>query len=197
MADYLVGQGLREDAVINAQMCDYLTDAPMLERTLTLSVCVAGDLSRKRSRYLHELPHSKLRWHLYGEGWKGKNKREDITWHGSKPEAMEGSFGLVWAGMTPRTVIGAAGAYMMVTSPRVASLYLTAGMPLIVWKWSALAEFVRENKLGLVVESIDAIPDAIRGLSAADYAEMAVAARAWGEKLRRGDMAREALEKLG
>ena len=197
MADYLVGQGMREDAVINAQLCDCLTDAPMPERRLELSVCVAGDLSRKRSRYLHDLPHSKVRWHLYGEGWKGKNKREDITWHGSKPEAMEGSFGLVWAGMTPRTVTGAAGAYMMLTSPRAVSLYLTAGMPVIVWKWSALAEFVRENKLGLVVESIDAIPDAIRALSLADYDEMAASARTWGEKLRKGEMTRKTIEKLG
>ena len=110
---------------------------------------------------------------------------------------MEGSFGLVWAGMTPRTVTGAAGAYMMLTSPRAVSLYLTAGMPVIVWKWSALAEFVRENKLGLVVESIDAIPDAIRALSLADYDEMAASARTWGEKLRKGEMTREAIEKLG
>jgi hypothetical protein len=70
-------------------------------------------------------------------------------------------------------------------------------MPVIVWKWSALAEFVRENKLGLVVESIDAIPDAIRALSLADYDELAASARAWGEKLRKGEMTREAIEKLG
>ena len=110
---------------------------------------------------------------------------------------MEGAFGLVWAGMTPRTVTGAAGAYMMLPSPRAVSLYLTAGMPVIVWKWSALAEFVRENTLGLVVESIAAIPAAIRALSLADYDEMAASARTWGEKLRKGEMTRKTIEKLG
>ena len=86
---------------------------------------------------------------------------------------------------------------MMLTSPCAASLYLISGMPLIVWKWAALADFVRENNLGLVVESIDAIPGAIRALNAEEYAEMAANARAWGEKLSRGEMTREALEKLG
>ncbi len=197
MADYLTGQGVKEDAVINLRLHDCLTQEPMPERSLSLSVCVAGRLGRKDSPYLHALPHSKLRWHLYGEGWKGKNKREDVTWYGGKTEAMEGSFGLVWEGRSARTVTGASGAYMMLTSPRKASLYLSAGMPLIVWKWSALAEFVRENKLGLVVESIDAIPAAISALNAQEYAEMAASARAWGGKLRQGAMTREALEGLG
>jgi len=197
MADYIAGQGAKEEEIINLRLQDYLCTDSIPERSLALSVCVAGRLGRKDSPYLHALPHSKLRWHLYGEGWKGRNKREDVTWYGGKTEGLEGSFGLVWEGRSARTVTGASGAYMMLTSPRKASLYLSAGMPLIVWKWSALAEFVRENKLGLVVESIDAIPAAISALSADEYAGMAAAARAWGEKLRRGEMTREALEQLG
>ena len=86
---------------------------------------------------------------------------------------------------------------MMLASPRAVSIYLAQGMPVIVWKWAALAGFVRENKLGLVVDTIDDIPAAIAALTAEDYADMAANARAWGEKLRRGDMTRTALERLG
>lgn len=197
MADYIAGQGVQEDAVVELQLFDRLTDAPIPERTLEMSVCVAGNLTRKRSRYLHDLPRGKVQWHLFGDSWKGKAKRTDIIYHGGKYEGLEGSFGLCWAGMSTRVVSGAQGAYMMLTSPRVISLYLTQGMPVIVWKWSAIADYVRENKLGLVVDSIDQIPRAIGALTAEEYTEMAASARAWGEKLRRGDMTRAALEKLG
>ena len=197
MTEYLIGQGVREDAVINLQLSDHLLREEPPVRTPDMSVCVAGNLSRKRSRYLHDLPRTKLRWHLYGEGWKGKNRREDVTWHGGKYEALEGAFGLVWEGMSTRMVSGAAGAYMMLNSPRKMSLYLVYGMPVIVWKWSAMAAFVRENRLGLVVESIDEIPRAIAAITAEEYAEMAATARAWGNKLRQGDMTRAAIEALG
>jgi len=69
-------------------------------------------------------------------------------------------------------------------------------MPLIVWKWSALAEIVRENDLGLVVGSIGELPGAIAALSAEEYDRMAAAAREWGARIRRGDMTREAMDKL-
>ncbi len=197
MKDYLIGQGLHEDKVIIAMLQDLTEGGEVPVRELSMSVCVAGDLSRKRNRYLHDLPRTKLHWHLHGEGWKGKAKRTDITWHGGKLEALAGAFGLLWGGMSCQGITGANGAYAMITSPRAASLYLSAGMPLIVWKWSALAAFVRENNLGLVVDNISAIPGAISALTAEDYVQMAANARAFGAKLRRGDMTREALEELG
>ena len=55
----------------------------------------------------------------------------------------------------------------------------------------------RVSNLGLVVDAIDDIPAAIEALTAADYAVMAANARAWGEKLRRGEMTRAVLERLG
>ena len=197
MKDYLIGQGIHEDHVITLGLADLTAAGEPPLREYALSVCVAGDLSRKRSRYLHDIPRTKLQWHLHGEGWKGKAKRTDITWHGGKLEHLEGSFGLLWGGMSCQGITGASGAYAMLTSPRAASLYLSEGMPLIVWKWSALASFVRENKLGLVVDCIGAIPTAVANLTTEEYAEMALNARAFGAKLRRGDMTRAALEELG
>ena len=197
MADYIAGQGVKAENLLPLSLFDWRTNEPIPERTLSADVCVAGNLTRKRSRYLHDLPRKKVHWHLCGEGWKGKNKRDDITWHGGKMTALTGSFGLVWAGMSTRVCTGSQGAYMMLASPRAASLYLAQGMPLIVWKWAALADFVRENKLGLVVDAIDDIPAAIAAMTAEEYADMAANARVWGEKLRRGDMTRAVLERLG
>ncbi len=197
MAAYLTGQGIKPEAIIPLQLGDYLTDAPVSKRVLEMSVCVAGDLTRKRSPYLHRIPRTKLCWHLYGEGWKGKASRTDLIWHGSDLAALEGAFGLCWEGKETGAVTGAAGAYMMLSYPRKMSLYLAYGMPVIVWKWSAMAEFVRRNNLGLVVDALEDVPGAIAALTAEAYDAMAASARTWGEKLRRGDMTREALDRLG
>lgn len=196
MAAYMTGQGAKEEHIIQLGLQDAVDDIPAIERTLDMSVCVAGDLSRKRSNYVHELPKGKLTWHLYGDNWKVKHNRPDMVYHGGKEDVLEGSFGLVWEGMATHTIVGAAGAYMMLTSPRKLSRYLAQGMPVIVWKWSALADFVRENHLGLVVDTIGEIPSRVAALTAGEYAVMADAAQCWGEKLRKGEMTRAALDKL-
>ncbi len=196
MEAYLIGQGAKEGQVVALGLQDDVTDIPVPERKLEPSVCVMGDLSRKHSFYVHELPKGKLTWHLCGGNWKVKHNRPDILYHGGKADELQGSFGLVWEGMSAKTVTGASGAYMMLTSPRKASRYIAQGMPIIVWKWSALADLVRENHLGLVVDAIGEIPGAIAALTEEDYAVMAASAREWGEKLRRGDMTRAALDKL-
>ncbi len=195
MADYLVGQGVKEKDVILLPMFDSLGTQEIPERPFAMEVCIAGDLSRKRSHYLHDLPRSKVHWHLCGKGWKGK--QPNLTWHGEKISELPGSFGLIWAGASTKVCSGAQGAYMMLSTPRALSFYLAQGMPVIVWKWAAAASFVEENGLGLVIDDLGEIQERIKAMTAAEYAGMAARARAFGEKLRKGDMTREAIEKLG
>jgi len=196
MAAYIIGQGVKEEQLIPLHMQDWLENGPVPQRTMDMSVCIMGELGRKRSYYLHELPKGKVQWHLYGDSWKNNPKRPDIVYHGGKADDLAGAFGLMWEGMSASTVTGASGAYMMLSSPRKAGAYLAQGMPLIVWKWSALAKLVKENKLGLVVDKISDIPAVLSKVSAEDYAEMAAFARAWGEKLRKGDMTLAALDQI-
>ena len=201
MADYLAGQGIPEKKLVPLGLFDYRTDAPVPARTLESSVCVAGNLRRRKSRYLHELPRTKLSWHLYGEGWKEKGGRTDVTGHGAYspeelPGVMQGAFGLVWDGPRTDRCTGAYGAYLMVNNPHKMSLYLASGMPVAVWRWSAQAALVQEKGLGLVIDSIDELPARIAEVSADEYAAMASRAWAEGEKLRSGAYLRAALEQI-
>lgn len=198
MRTYLIGQGLPEEKLTALGLFDYLTGVPAPERTLSMRVCVAGNLSRKKARYLHELPRTKLEWHLYGGGWNGKKSRTDIIDHGAftpeeLPGKLEGSFGLVWDGPSTETCRGAYGAYLMLNSPHKLSLYLAAGMPAVVWSRSAQADFVRENGVGLVIDRIGELQGAIAALTPEAYADMARRARAIGEELRAGRRTTEAL----
>ncbi len=201
MKAYLTGQGIPAEKLTELGMFDYLTDAPMPERELSMRVCVAGNLSRRKARYLHELPKTKLEWHLYGGGWNGKKSRKDIVDHGAftpgeLPGVLEGSFGLVWDGPSPDTCRGSYGAYLMINAPHKLSVYLASGMPVIVWSRSAQADFVREEGVGLVVDRIGDIPQAIAALTTEEYAAMAQHARDIGGELRMGMRTQQALQEI-
>jgi len=73
-------------------------------------------------------------------------------------------------------------------------------MPVAVWSWSAQAQFVREQGIGLVIDRLSDLPGAIAALTPEAYASMAANARAIGMALREGRMTREAfaaVEELG
>ncbi len=200
MAHYLHLQGIPREKLITLGMFDYLTDAPMPQRQLSMSVCIAGNLSRKKARYLLDLPHGRVQWHLYGDGWKNKAKA-DMIYHGALradelPGKLEGSFGLVWDGPTGRIPTGAYGAYLLVNAPHKMSLYLASGMPVIVWRNAAMAKTVQDAGVGLLVDSLADIPGAIGALSEEEYGRMAANAREMGHALRKGERLRDALLKI-
>ncbi|MBQ3486462.1 MAG: glycosyltransferase [Clostridia bacterium] len=191
MQAYLASQGVPRGKLTPLTLFDYHTEAPMPERERSLSVCVAGNLSREKSGYLYALPRTKLVWHLYGGGWKGKKRRTDVISHGEVapeklPGVLEGAFGLVWDGPSTERCSGAYGAYLMLNDPHKMSLYLAAGMPVVVWACSAQADLVRAEGAGLVIERLGELPAAIAAVPPEAYAEMAGNARRLGEKLRCG-----------
>ncbi len=201
MSAYLASQGIPAEKLIDLGLFDYRTDAPIPERRREMSVCVAGNLTRKKSRYLYNLPRTKLTWHLYGEGWKGKKQRTDVIGHGAfapeeLPAHLEGAFGLVWDGPSAEVCAGHYGSYLMLNNPHKMSLYLASGMPVAVWEWSAQAAFVRENGVGLVIAHLSELPGKIAALTDAEYAKMAANARAIGEKIRRGENTLRALRAM-
>ena len=59
-------------------------------------------------------------------------------------------------------------------------------IPIIIWKNAALAEFVKENNCGLMVESLYEIKNVVDKISQDEYATMKKNAEEVGEKLRSG-----------
>lgn len=201
MAGYLASQGVPEERLTALGCFDYHTEEPMPLRRLTQEVCFAGNLRKDKSGWLYQLPRTKLTWHLYGEGWKGKHSRTDFVTHGAFPPEklpgeLAGSFGVVWDGGSPETCRGAYGAYLMLNSPHKLSLYLASGMPVAVWSGSAQAEFVRREGVGLVLDRLTELPAAIAAVSEEAYDRMAERARETGRALRAGRALLTALEKL-
>lgn len=200
MRSVLAGQGIPDENLIELGLFDYLTDASAVRRTLSMEVCVAGNLRRDKSGYLYALPRCGVTWRLYGSGWAGE-ERTDIIWCGAKkpeelPGQLTGAFGLVWDGDSPDTCTGRYGEYLALNNPHKLSLYLTAGMPVAIWSGSAMADFVRGSGVGLAVDSLEMLGDALRALTPEMYEKMALRAAGIGDRLRRGEYLAAALTEL-
>ena len=124
-----------------------------------LSVVIAGNLSEEKCGYVYKLNElSNVEFRLYGIGYTGKSD-ENITYEGKfDPEelvkVLKGKFGLVWDGDSLETCDGIYGNYLRYNNPHKFSLYLAAGIPLIVWNQSALADYVKKYNLGICIDSL-------------------------------------------
>ena len=101
----------------------------------------------------------------------------------------------MWDGDSPHTCSGMYGEYLKKNNPHKASLYLASGFPIIVWSQSALADFVRQNKCGILVDSLFEIAKSLESLSENDYQELIKNSKRIGKKIRNGIFLKTALEK--
>ena len=204
MSAYLAEHGIDREKLIDLELFDYLTDCPILARVRgnVPAVAVAGNLHPAKCGYLRELPDdpARLQINLYGENLDKTRLAQNMAYFGAfspeaLPGAMTGDFGLVWDGPSARTCAGNTGRYLRYNSPHKLSLYLASGMPVIVWRESAMAEFVLKNRVGVAVDGLQTLPETLRAITDADYRAMCGNVRRIAEKLRRGDYYTRAVER--
>lgn len=141
------------------------------------SVIIAGNLSKEKCGYIYKLPALKrAKFNLYGVGYDG-NSDDSITYKGKYPpdeliEHLEGDFGLVWDGDEAATCSGVYGQYLKYNNPHKFSLYIASGLPVIVWKRSALADYVDEKGIGICVDSLHEIDSKLQGMTTEQYNKM-------------------------
>lgn len=162
-------------------------------------IAVAGNLAGDKAGYVNDLPEGSLVYHLYGKGYTGK-ETEHVQYHGiflpdALADKMEGSFGLVWDGNDIDDCTGL-GRYLKYNNPHKISLYLAAGLPVIIWKEAALAEWISNRKLGIAVERLDQIEELLDMMRQEEYEEMAENARREGRKLRQGKYFRQVMDAI-
>ncbi len=201
MTEYLVKSGFPKDKLTELGLFDYLTDAEDKEHRLRDGIAIAGKLDPEKSGYVRELAsrgNESLTIHLYGTGLDGREEAKGIVYHGTFPPDVlpgeaEGAFGLIWDGPSAQTCSGRTGEYLRYNNPHKLSLYLAAGMPVIIWREAAEADFVRENGLGLLTDSIGEIPGLIGKTSENAYEKMKDQVRKIRKKVREGAYLRAAL----
>lgn len=201
MKNYLVQLGVDESRIRVLEIFDYLLESLDLDsRNERIKkdnpLIIAGNLRRHKAEYVYNLPEN-IKFNLYGVGYNNELK-DNICYCGSfLPEELvtelTGNFGVVWDGVSSETCTGVYGDYLKINNPHKTSLYLAAGIPVIIWKQAALAEFIEKNKCGLTVESLHDIHDIVESLSPEEYEIIKNNAETVGKKIRNGEFAKSVL----
>lgn len=153
-----------------------------------------GNFRARYARHLAEIPG--VTWQLLGPegeglaGWEGCYEPEEVIHH------LAGNWGLVWDGDSLATCTGTCGRYLALNNPHKLSLYLAAGIPVVIWEGAALASFVTARGVGIAIGSLRELPARLAAVSDGEYARLRAAAAALGEELRAGAFTRRVLEGL-
>ena len=107
---------------------------------------------------------------------------------------LKGAYGLVWDGDTAKTCSGIFGDYLRINNPHKTSLYLACGIPIITWNKAAIAQYVRKNRVGITVSSLDEINEKLKDVSKDEYNLMRKNAKKCSERVRRGYYLKKAIQ---
>lgn len=179
MTDYLKNSGLKIP-IVNLELFDYLHNTRKAVQHTDFykkRVCFAGNLNK--SKFIKKLNLlRKTNFLLYGllDNENTFKNSKNIEYKGSLPSdlivnKLEGEFGLIWDGDSIETCTGKLGNYLKFNNPHKLSLYISAEKPVIVWKKSAVSEFVEKNKIGIVLNSLGELETALSNLSETNYLE--------------------------
>lgn len=207
MRQYLIEQGFEKERLFNLEIFDYISDIE-LEcpiKNSDPSIAIAGNLAIGKCAYIYNIfengNNSGLTVNLYGVNYQKDRANNNMIYHGSftpeeLPEKLKGDFGLVWDGNSAESCVGNTGEYLKYNNPHKTSLYISSGMPVIVWSQAAIADFILKNGVGVTVDSLSEVEERIRKLSADEYHDMCKRTVKIGKRLKEGQYFKEALKKV-
>lgn len=197
MMNWLKSNGIISPMVVLGPF-DYLNCQPMLDvSSYEKSIVYAGNLLKAsfltnlniRTKIFVLGPHPSNRYPK-NVVYLGEYPSKNITNH------LRGSFGLVWDSGSFDKGGSTYKEYNKYNSPYKLSMYLSSGLPIIVWKESALASFVRKNNIGLVLSSLTEIDKSLSSISENQYMSMVNNAQIIGNKIRNGEFITVALKNI-
>ena len=175
MKEWLINNGLIKKCIC-LNLFDYLINnnieiKKFYEKTSKLKkeIVFAGNLSKEKSGFLYNIDNKILKnfeLKLYGANLKKEIINKHINYLGKclpdeLPLKLIGDYGLIWDGNSTESCIGEVGEYLKFNNPHKLSLYMAAGIPVIVWSKSAISKFVIENKVGIVINNLNEINEVL------------------------------------
>ena len=170
-----------------------------------LKVLYAGNLSYHKATYIYDKrfkdPHG-ARLFVYGQGFEKERMNGSTVNHmgafnPNDPDLPDTyHFGLIWEGTSVDTCDGQFGQYIRYNNPHKFSLYISLGLPVIVWKEAAIAPFVLEHKIGFTIGSFAELDNIAAGISDDTYREYLKNLAGLSDKVRQGFFLESAIDKL-
>ncbi|WP_318311437.1 beta-1,6-galactofuranosyltransferase [Flagellimonas crocea] len=167
-------------------------------------VVFAGGLGMEKSAFLYkvdELKHKDFSLKLYGNGYQKEkvNGNTVLDYQGvfapdEVLDKMKGNFGLVWNGNAIKECDGDFGKYIQYNNPHKTSLYLLAGLPVIVWDKAAVAKLIEEKKLGFSIASLEELSEKLNEIDENAYLEMVSNVKTIRDKITNGHFLQAAVD---
>ena len=201
MSKKLIEYGVKKENLISLNIFDYLYDNEIKNHgKFNKKIIIAGNLSPEKSKYIANLKDVKnVNFNLYGVGYIDDNA-SNVTYKGSflpedLLENLDGQFGLVWDGESVEGCIGGFGEYLKYNNPHKASMFVSANIPIIIWKEAALAKYIEENDIGYTIEKLSDIEALLKRITEEEYNNKINNIKKLSKKLRSGDNLELALSK--
>jgi hypothetical protein len=187
--------------IAQLQFFDFLATPVHKHRSKETRIIVAGDLNKMT--FIQKLgPLTQLSFSVYGAGYPVINTvPANATFHGVFPpydlvHLLQGAFGLVWYGPEIDSFAGNYGSYLTIITPHKLSLFIMAGIPVIVPATSASAILVKQYGIGCTIDRLSDIEQVISNISDAAYQEMVDNTRPLAVQLSKGQFLKRALTEL-
>lgn len=201
MKAFFIERGAPEERLVSLDIFDYLQEdlqksVPAYENSIT----VAGNLDTAKCGYIGQLGQlSDVEIHLYGMNYNAKmDKYRNIHYFGSFPsdeipDKLKSGFGLVWDGESVDGCVGQSGQYLRYNNPHKLSLYLSSGLPVVIWKEAAEAAFVTQHGVGICVDSLHELTALFKRMDQTEYAGYIDSVKQIASRLRTGQFGRTAI----
>ena len=196
----LVKMGISAEKIVTLEIFDYLipdfNENKIYDKD---KILLAGNFDIRKTKYARNLPENP-EFEIYGINFEHDNLPNNVHYKGAfspeeLPNHLQGGFGLVWDGDSSDTCSGMYGEYLKINNPHKASLYLASNFPIIVWRQSALADFVKKYNCGIIIDSLYEIAGILESMNEEKYQQLIDNCKKIGEKIRQGDYLKKALEK--
>jgi glycosyltransferase involved in cell wall biosynthesis len=204
MSTRLIQEGGVRTPLINTGLWDFVYNGSMQNKTFKKCLTFVGTLDKTDfSTY-----HGKTMMNLIGnpDGLTAMEKAQDnLNILGEMRSQdiiplLDGGFGVVsysnQKNETAKKRFAGAEKYGKYNNPLKLSLYLAAGLPVIVNYDSAHSELVQKENLGLVVDDLNEVEHIISSMTDDDYAFMAEKCRRYSSLLRQGFFTKNMLMKV-
>lgn len=182
---------------------DVLSDADdvrPLEKTKIsqpIEVIYAGHLKPTVHDFMFELdkkcPPQNYKYTIYGSRFDDNqiSNKESIEGVGFVPtdeiiKTNTGDWGLVWYGNSIDEIDGPYGEYLKLTTSHKPCMYMRCHIPVISWSQAAFSDFVRENNIGICIDSLEELDTFLPSISEEEYMTMKKNTIAVSKKLESG-----------
>lgn len=209
MKQWLIQQGFHKP-MGTLGFHDYLSSVPIpsdaknhRQEKDAWNIIYAGSLNLRKNAFILNMKEidKSFKFHLYGNmpDYNAIAEDKNMIWHGFMQAddfiaKAKGDFGLVWDGDSLDECHGDFGGYLKYNTPHKASFYLRAGLPIIVWRQSAIAPLVEGMGVGFAINSLKELSKHLSYISEDKYTNMIAKAKQVAISINNGENLKKAIQ---